>query len=104
MRRALKQLKHAAQDNEAFQNMAHIQPVPSAPEIFLFDLVSSLKSCHFAAEGRLFLQLVLWTSDAKVNCLILQIKLESVFESSCVGFKCTDFQRDMCAEHVMYIQ
>ena len=39
MRRALKQLKRAGQDGEAFQDVAHVQPVPSAPEVPLFDLV-----------------------------------------------------------------
>ena len=41
MRRALKQLKRAGQDGEAMQDVATVQPVPSAPEVLLFDLVRS---------------------------------------------------------------
>ena len=39
MRRALKQLKRAGQDGAALQDMAPVQPMPSAPEVF--DLVRS---------------------------------------------------------------
>ena len=41
MQRALKQLKRARQDGEASHDMAPVQPVPSAPDVLLFDLVRS---------------------------------------------------------------
>ena len=41
MRRALKRLKRDRQDGEASQDVAPVQPVPSAPEVLLFDLVRS---------------------------------------------------------------